>query len=99
MASRTRNLNRRHAGTAILDQLAKLDVVSISPETAHTLLKLCFDRFHRERFDALEAKNRDAGLSPAEEDELDEYIQTADVLAIVQSKARQALKGAGLAAP
>jgi hypothetical protein len=98
MATETRRAKRQHAGIAILDQLADLDVRSISPETAQILLKLRFDEFHHERFNFLTAKARDAGLSLSEQEELDEYIQTADILAIVQSKARQALKSAGVAA-
>jgi hypothetical protein len=98
MATETRRAKRQHAGIAILDQLADLDVRSISPETAQTLLKLRFDEFHQKRFNLLTAKAREAGLTPSEQEELDEYIQTADILAIVQSKARQALKSAGVAA-
>jgi hypothetical protein len=75
-----------------------LDVRSISPDTTQTLLKLRFDEFHHERFNVLTAKAREASLTPSEQEELDEYIQTADILAIVQSKARQALKSAGVAA-
>ena len=98
MATETRRVKRQHAGIAILDQLAELDVRSISPDTAQTLLKLRFDEFHHERFNLLTAKAREASLTPSEQEDLDEYIQTADILAIVQSKARQALKSAGVAA-
>jgi len=98
MATETGRVKRQHAGTAILDQLADLDVRSISPETAQTLLKLRFNEFHHERFNLLTAKAHEASLTPSEQEELDEYIQTADILAIVQSKARQALKSAGVAA-
>jgi hypothetical protein len=98
MAAETRRAKRQHAGIAILDQLADLDVRSISPDTAQTLLKLRFDEYHHERFNLLTAKAREASLTPSEQEDLDEYIQTADILAIVQSKARQALKSAGVAA-
>ena len=98
MAPETGRVKRQHAGIAILDQLADLDVRSISPDTTQTLLKLRFDEFHHERFNVLTAKAREASLTPSEQEELDEYIQTADILAIVQSKARQALKSAGVAA-
>jgi len=98
MATETRRAKRQHAGIAILDQLADLDVRSISPDTAQTLLKLGFDKSHHERFNLLTAKAREAGLTLLEQEDLDEYIQTADILAIVQSKARQALKSAGVAA-
>ena len=98
MATDTRRAKRQHAGIAILDQLADLDVRSISPDTAQTLLKLRFNEFHHQRFNLLTARARDASLTLSEQEELDEYIQTADILAIVQSKARQALKSAGVAA-
>jgi hypothetical protein len=64
MATETRRAKRQHAGIAILDQLADLDVRSISPETAQTLLKLRFDEFHHERFNLLTAKAREASLTP-----------------------------------
>ena len=98
MATDTRKAKRKHAEIAILDQLASLDVRSISPDMAQTLLKLRFNEFHHERFNLLTAQTREASLTPSEQEELDEYIQTADILAIVQSKARQALKSAGVAA-
>ncbi len=98
MATETGRAKRQHAGTAILDQLADLDVRGISPETAQTLLMLRFDEFHHERFNVLSTRAREASLTPSEQEELDEYIETADILAIVQSKARQALKSAGVAA-
>ena len=98
MATETGKAKRQHAGTAILDQLADLDVGGISPETAQALLKLRFNEFHHKRFNLLTAKAREASLTPSEQEDLDEYIQTADILAIVQSKARQALKSAGVAA-
>jgi hypothetical protein len=61
------------------------------------LLKLRFNEFDHERFNILTTKAREASLTSSEQEELDEYIQTVDILAIVQSKARQALKSAGMA--
>ena len=98
MPAETRTAKRQHAGVAILDQLADLDVREISPETAQTLLKLQFNDSQYQQFDLLTAKAREASLTLSEQEELDEYIQTADVLAIMQSKARQALGNAGAAA-
>jgi len=68
MATDTRRAKRQHAGTAILDQLADLDVRSISPDTAKTLLKLRFDEFHHERFNLLTAKAGEAGLTLSEQE-------------------------------
>jgi len=54
-------------------------------------------RSHQEQVDALSQKARAGSLTPAESAELDEFIRVADLLAILQSRARQALKRAGLA--
>ena len=48
MAPETRRAQRQHAGIAILDQLADLDVRSISPDTVKTLLKFSIYEFHHE---------------------------------------------------
>ncbi|HEV3166645.1 MAG TPA: hypothetical protein VGZ22_21650 [Isosphaeraceae bacterium] len=80
----------------MLEQLAELDAETLSPETARTLLHLRFDPSHEERVEVLSAKAREGALLPSERDELDEFIRVADLLAILQSRARQALKNAGL---
>jgi hypothetical protein len=82
--------------TAMLEQIAELDAKSISPETARHLLELSFTRSHQEQVDALSQKAREGTLTPMERAELDEFIRVADLLAILQSRARQALKRAGL---
>jgi hypothetical protein len=84
-------------GTAILDQLADLDLRSLSPEAARAILQLRFDASQHERLSILSVKAQEGTLTLAEQDELDESIRVADLLAILQSKARQALKNAGLA--
>jgi hypothetical protein len=84
--------------TAMLEQIAELEVKSMSPETARHLLALCFTRSHQEQVDALSQKAREGSLTPVERAELDEFIRVADLLAILQSRARQALKRAGLSA-
>ena len=85
-------------GTAMLEQIAGFDARSISPETARQLLDLDFSRSHQEQVDALAQKAREGSLTPAEQAEIDEFIRVADLLAILQSRARQALKRAGLSA-
>ncbi len=82
--------------TAMLEQIADLDAKSISPETARHLLELAFTRSHQEQVDALSQKAREGSLTSTERAELDEFIRVADLLAILQSRARQALKSAGL---
>ncbi len=82
----------------MLEQLADLDVKSISPAVAHKLLGVAFTRSHQHRVDALSEKAREGSLTSAEQAELDEFIRVADLLAILQSRARQALKRAGYSA-
>ena len=97
MTSKTVTTNPVPVSTAMLEQIAGLDAKSISPETARHLLDLSFSRSHQQQVDALSQKARAGSLTPAERAELDEFIRVADLLAILQSRARQALKRAGLA--
>jgi hypothetical protein len=96
MTTKTVTAKPEPVGTAMLEQIASLDAKSISPETARQLLDLYFSRSHQEQVDALSQKARKGSLTPAERAELDEFIRMADLLAILQSRARQALKRAGL---
>lgn len=79
-------------GTAILDQLVSLDARSLSPETARELLGVDFEPEARARIKALLAEAQEGRLGRDEQDQLDEYLHVADLLAILHSKARQALK-------
>lgn len=56
------------------------------------LLSLCFDQRDIERVNQLSELAREGKLSRAEEAELDNYIHAGNLLVIVQSKARLALK-------
>jgi hypothetical protein len=85
-------------GTAMLEQLADLDPKGISPETARKFLDLAFSPLQQERVHSLSQKARQGSLTAAEEADLNEFIRVADLLAILQSRARQALKRAGLSA-
>ena len=71
-----------------------LDAAGLSPATARELLGIQFDAAQRTRFKELSAKAREDRLSDVEQGELDEFLQVADQLAILHSKARQALKHA-----
>jgi hypothetical protein len=82
-------------GTAVLKQLADLDVQSISPETARKLLRFQFDDSHHERVRLLSEKARQGTLTPSEQDDLDEYIRVGTLLGILQSRARRVLRNAG----
>jgi hypothetical protein len=96
MATKTGTSKPEPVGTAILEQLADIDVRSLSPETARKLLELRFDATHHARVNDLSAKAQEGTITPAEGEELDEYLRVADLLAILQSRARQALNDAGV---
>ena len=98
MATTTVAAKPEPVGTAMLEQLADLDAKSISPATARKFLDLAFSRSQQERVHTPSQKAREGSLSPTEAAELDEFIRVADLLAILQSRARQALKHAGFSA-
>ena len=98
MATKTVAAKPEPVGTAMLERLAELDAKSISPGTARMFLDLRFSRSQQQRVDALSQKAREGSLTPTEGAELDEFIRVADILAILQSRARQALKHAGFSA-
>lgn len=83
-------------GIGLLEQFASLRAESLSVETALRLLEMDFDASEKHRFSVLSGKAQEARLLPDEQSELDEYLRVADLLAILQSRARQALKLAGL---
>src|SRR5262249_3640173 len=85
-------------GTAMLERLAELDPSGFSLETARVFLQLGFSRAEQRRVAQLSGRARQGSLTPDEDQELDESIHVGHLLAIVQSKARQALKRAGLLA-
>jgi hypothetical protein len=95
MATRTGKMKPGPAGTAVLEQLAELDVGSISPATARKLLEFQFGTSHHTHLKALSQKAQAGTLSPTEQEELDEYIRVGTLLSILQSRARRALKAAG----
>ena len=96
MASNSDAARPGSAGTGMLEQLADLDAKGMSPVTARKLLQLEFDRSETARVTVLSQKAQEGTLLPDELAELDEYIRVADALALLQSRARQALKLANL---
>ena len=81
-----------------MERLARLDASGISTETARELLQITFEPSHKTRVNGVSEKARKGTLLPAEEAELDEFIRVVDLLAILHSRARQALSLAGLSA-
>ena len=63
---------------------------------ARHILILGFSMEDQSRMRLLSEKNRAGGLTEEEAEELDNFIRVGDLLAILQSKARQRLKRAGL---
>jgi hypothetical protein len=94
MATRSGTARPEQIATTMLEQLADLESQSMSPQTAQKLVELSFSHRQQERVSLLSEKAQEGTLTPAEQNELDEYIRVADLLAILQSRARRALKDA-----
>ncbi len=78
--------------TAIFNRLLKPVVDGLSPEAAESLLRADFPESDHARMAELSSKAQEGRLSPEERAEMDEYILTADFLAILQSHARRSLR-------
>jgi hypothetical protein len=67
----------------------------LQPEAAQFFLRLTFDEADRQRMHELAVKNQDGTLTPAEQAELDEYVQAGLVLDLLRAKARRSLREQG----
>ena len=65
---------------------------SLSPTVARHVLKLEFAAQDQARMRELAAKNQAGELTSDEADELDNFVKVGDLLALLQSKARQRLQ-------
>jgi hypothetical protein len=65
---------------------------ALSRELARQVLGLTFGEQDKARMHELAVANQAGALSPEDREELDNYIKVGHLLAILQSKARQALK-------
>lgn len=83
---------------AILRRVVDRKQSTLSPEAARAILRLDFDTTDRKRMNQLAAKNRAGRLTHAEDDELNNFIHVGQVLGILKSKARKALKNAEMPA-
>ena len=79
---------------AILRRVVDPDQPFASTDAARAILRLRFGSSDRARMNRLAAKNRQGKLNPAEQEDLDNFIRVGQTLGILQSKARQSLKGA-----
>src|SRR5947208_9085750 len=67
----------------------------LAPEAAQYILRLDFPRKDHQRMQRLSAKAAEGTLTEKERAELHEYLQVADLLALLQSKVRRALQRTG----
>ena len=65
---------------------------ALSPDLARYVLGLTFGEQDKARMHELAVGNQDGALSAEDQEELHNYIKVGRLLAILQSKARQALK-------
>ncbi len=86
-----------NTGPAILSRLLGSDLARLTPEAAHFLLGLDFPNEDHQRVAKLSEKAAHRTLSVKEREEFDEYMSVADLLAVLQSKARLFLASSGSA--
>ncbi len=79
----------------ILRRIVDADKPNLSPAAARAILRFDFSARDRGRMNRLAAKNREGMLTPAEDQELDNYIRVGQTLGILKSKARRSLKKNG----
>lgn len=81
-----------NTSAAIVSRLIGPERGDLPADAARFLAALDFPQFDHERMDELSSKAAEGGLSVDEREELDEYLRVADMLAVIQSKARRSLK-------
>lgn len=83
-----------NSGTAILNRLIDPERDDLSVEAAKSLIRLDFPQCDHARMAHLSEQAGHGTMSADERDELEEYLRVADLLAVIQSKARQTLERA-----
>jgi hypothetical protein len=77
---------------SILERLLDPTSGTLSAKTAHEVLDLTFPESDQQRLEELAEKSTAGTLTPEECKEYDGYIEAADFLSLLQSKARLSLK-------
>jgi hypothetical protein len=77
---------------AIWARLIQTPKAPISPEAAHYLLSIDFSESDQARMQELMDKSNEGALTPDEKAELDGYANIANVLSVMHSQARVALR-------
>jgi len=84
-----------NTGAAILERLIQPSLANLSAGAARSILQLDFPPKDHDRVSELSGKASAGSLSEEERAELNEYVLVADLLAILQSKARRSLQRKG----
>ncbi len=90
--SKTRTPSTGTSEAAIFSRIFADGRRSLTPELARHILALEFSDDDKARMHELAAKNQEGRVSPEELRDLDNYIKVADLVAILQSKARKFLR-------
>jgi hypothetical protein len=77
---------------AIWSRVLEAGSKSLSPALARTIIGLDFDPEDKRRLRRLAAKAREGALTPAEQEQVDNYGRVGSVLSILKSKARVSLR-------
>src|SRR5215831_1293704 len=80
-------------------RLIQVPKTPISPEAAHYLLSIDFSEADHTRMQELMDKSNEGALTPDESAELDGYVNISNVLSVMHSRARVALRNGGSALP
>ena len=80
---------------AIWARLIQSPKEPISPEAARYLLSIDFSQADRARMQELMDESNEGQLTSDDEAELDSYVNIANVLSVMHSRARVALRSAG----
>ena len=86
-----------NSSAAILSRLFEPDVDDLVPEAARFMLGLDFDDIDHQRMNDLASKAQAGTVTADEREEFQEYLRVADLLAVLQSKARRSLTRVGQA--
>ena len=77
---------------AILARLIQSQDRDLAPEVARYLLSFAFQPHDLERMNELSERAQRGTLTAGEREELDSYLHVSNLLAVMQSRARQFLK-------
>jgi hypothetical protein len=86
-----------NGASSILRRVVYPPLEELKPEAARALLQMKFNRRDLKRINDLSALARRGALTEAQADELDFYLDLGNLLMLVHSKARTALKRQGTA--